>query len=501
MTRLKVEEFKSFCREFLSKQGIAALRPYGRFVGVAEPTAKSKNVLIDEIIAILAQEMEPTPRSPRGAPIKDDFVDPYIKKAMESICDQYPVVYADNGTDESDIRKKLKELSEQNRYWSVEDSKTKELSQNGQRKIYKGQMEWENGIPMLLPMDLNKNGSRILLSEDMLKVYDLREGDVITCFAQRTANALVATTILTVDEMIAEKFSRRRFEELPICFPKNRISFYGNERAGAVVNKCFEWLTPIGKGQRVLVSAPPKAGKSTLLLEMATSIANLNENMKVLVLLIDQSHESVGRFRDRVRAEEIICTTYEDAPEQHVLAAEFLIKRAKRYAEAGKDVCLIVDSFNALARAYDQTALAVGGRTLACGLENKTIQYIKKYFGTARCLSCGCSITMIGALATETGDPADDVLKAELTAVGNLKVELSDALAKKRIYPAIDFLNTQGNGNEGLLSFPEKDVEGQLRAEYIPKHGDEAFSKLLSECVTWNDLQTAIFPQYKDHKK
>lgn len=501
MTRKNVNEFKLACLEFLSKQGLSALRPYGRDVGVAEPTKKSKNELVEAIVAILAGEASPTPRSTRGAPVKDDFVDPKIHEHIKNLCAQYPIVRTAQNLDVFDIEARLKNAKENEWVLTVEDPNARELEINGVREIFKGQLETLNGVSMLLPLNCTDSEQKIVISVEMIRAFDLREGDVITCYAEKRNSILVATTVLTVNEFVAESFHRGRFDDCLACDPQKKIHFYAGEPYGSVTEKCLEWLSPVGKGQRGLLIASPKCGKSTLLLEAARSAAKHNNGIKTFVLLVDQSPENVGHFRKFVDADNLLYTTYEDEPERQVFVAEFLLKRAKRYAECGKDVLLIVDSFNALAHAYNDTENSAGGKLLAGGMESKTVQYLKRYFGSARCLERGGSITMLGALSIGTGNPADELLKAELSAIANLEINLSEELAKRRVYPAIDLFNTQGKRNGVLFGAVGECFDVFLRNEYFSKYSEENLFTLISESTSFGELEEKAYKQFKNKKK
>ncbi len=496
MTRKNVNEFKYACKEFLSKQGIAALRPYGREVGVAEPTKKNKEELVSAIIAVLAGELSPIPRSKKGAPVKDDFVDPNIHEHMNYLCKRYPIV-SETQCDDFDVQTRLKELKEHPHVLRVEDPNARILERKEIREIYKGQLETLNGVSMLLPLNCMDNADKIIISVELIRVYALREGDVVTCHAEKRNNVLVATEVLTVNELVVDSFKRVDFDGCNVCFPQKQIHFY-SEQYNSVTSKYLQWLISIGKGQRGLVISPPKAGKSTLLLEAASTASKLNKSMRVFTLLVDQSPENIGLFRKLVGGENLVYTTYEDEPERQVFVAEFILKRAKRYAECGLDVLLIVDSFSGLAHAYNETDASVGGKVLPGGLESKTVHYLKRYFGSARCLENGGSITILGSVAVDTGDPSDELLKAQLSAIGNLEISLSDELAKRRVYPAIDILHSQGNRSGAQVEERELAFDAFLRGVYLPEFGGASLLELIKQSSSWEELEEKVYQSIKN---
>ena len=264
------------------------------------------------------------------------------------------------------------------------------------KEVYRGQLEKLNGVPMLLGLDCSENEAKIIISIDLIRQHDLREGDIISCFAEKSHTAFVATEILTVNDVLVNDLKRSNFDQCEACYPTKRIALYDKEKANSLTSKYLHWLLPIGCGQRGCILSSPKAGKTNLLYEIAYNARKLNENLTVLVLLIDQSPENVTKFRKIVDSGNLVYTTYDDMPERQVFAAGFLLKRAKRLAESGNNVLFIVDSLSALAHAFNETRESSGGKTFSGGLESKTLQYIKKYFGAARCLEKSGSITMIG---------------------------------------------------------------------------------------------------------
>lgn len=492
MSRINENEFKLTCRNFLSKQTISVLRPYGRKIGVAEPTAKSKQDLIEEIIAILAGEQSPTPRSLRGAPVRDDFVDPAVVERMEVICKNFPDESEYRPDDGREIRARLQELKNNPILWKVEDPNAARLVPKTRPVIFKGQYVTKGDLRFLLPLSLSALEEKIWITSDTEHNERLREGDIVTCYAEREGEDLIATEVVTINGTLIEFFRRGRFEEFPACYPYQKIQFYQAEKNEKLSDKFFDWLLPVGKGQRGLLLSPPKAGKSTLLLEMANAIQRCSSEVKLLVLLIEQSPENIGQFRKLMDREDLIYTTYEDSPEKQIENAEFLLNRAKRLAECGKHVCLLVDSFSSLAHVYNDTNESIGGRVLVGRMESKTLQYMKRFFGTARCLENSGSLTMMGALSTSTGDPADDLLATELAQIANYRIYLQEPFGKNKLYPTIDFVKTQGNQNGTLADCAETKLYECLQDNYLPKHGVEKLFSELSQASNSQQFQQKI---------
>ena len=491
-----VMEYKYECKVFLSEFALNALRSYARSIGVNNPTKdKKKNVLIDEIVAVLAGEVLPQAPSSRGAPVKNDLVDPKLIDGIKKI----RRAHIKKGGLEDTIER-FRELEENPYTFCVADSGT---SSNNSipGATYCGQLETINGVSILLPISASDSIPKIVIGVELIRAYDLREGDVVSCRAEKHQNLLVAVEIISINDIKVEYFTRGNFDGGKICYPYQRINFCEKKGSNTTIAKVLEWLVVVAKGQRGLVVAPPKTGKTTLLTEMAIAAKRANKNFTVISLLVDQAPEAISLYRELAGGNNLLFTTYEDSPERQMFIAEFALKRAKCYAETGKDVLLLVDSFNALCRAFNDTDESLGGKTLACGLESKTVQYLKRYFGTARCLERGGSLTIIGSLSINTGNPTDDLLRAELAPVSNLEIVLSDELAKRRIYPAIDLCDTRGKRASMATGMREALTNDLIRNEYLSKFCIEDLYKVVTESATFQDMETQIIRQLDKKKK
>ena len=498
--------FKDHCNRYLSTLGLALLRSYGRHIGVAQATEKKKQVLIDCIISILVGETAAIPRSKRGAPVRDDGFNPrYINEEIDMIRRKCIEAVQGEGAASPRIERGNPEpvsmridglpIKEDPRLIRVEDCNAGKhnMFRQYERSIYKGQLTTINRVSYLFPTNCRDTGEKIIVPVELIHAYDLHEGDVITCHAKQSQLALIAEDVLTINDLVPNPERKRiHFDEEDACYPVQRITFYDKDKMSSVTMKYLQWLIPIGRGHRGCIHSTPKAGKTKLLLDIAEAALVLNPYVRVLALLIDQSPETVSQFRKVLPTEQFLYTTYEDAPERQVFVADFLLQRAKSLADSGHDVLVLVDSFNALAHAYNDTDASVGGRTFACGIESKTIHYLKKYFGCARCLEKGGSITMIGALSEGTGNAADDLISAELSAVENLHIQLSDELAVKHIYPTIDLMQTHVKQEEQLISKKETEFTRNFRSQYLAKIGEEGLREILSQSKTYEEFVNTV---------
>ena len=477
-----IKEFKYECTAFLSALGIVKLRPYARYIGVDSPTKeKKKEVLIEEIVLVLTGEVEPT-WSNRGAPVKNNYVDPEIIETVEKLRSQY----LNAPKDVYDFTKQYKEIKENPFVLRVEDPDMQK-EDGHTREIYRGQLASINNVPFLLPLDCKDPPPQWVVSVEQIHLNDLRDGDVITCYAKKNKGVLVASDILTINGLVNDRSKRAHFDACDACFPTERIRLSDGQPT-SITAKYLQWLLPFGKGQRGCIISSPKNGKTTLLAEIAAATSSVQQDLTVLAVLIDQPPEIVGQFRKIVKKDNFISTSYEDAPERKVFVAEFLLNRAKRFVERGLDVVLFIDSLTALAHAYNETKDSVGGKMLSCGLESKTLQFIKRYFGSARCLEKGGSLTILSTLSTATGDPADDVLFSELSPLANFEIRLSDRLAIKRIFPAIELQDATVKQSRLLFTSQEESFDVWLRGEYLPLHGEEGLRNAIMQSKTYEEF-------------
>ena len=481
-----VEIYRGRLKDYLDSLVLKNLRAYGRYKGVSNSTEKKKSKLIDDIIGVLVGEIPPQKPSTRGAPVKNDFVDPKIEENIARIrkeCEN--VSSATKGLPAFD--EMVKDLGQ---FYSPDGQVLRFESPLAESKgqagcVYRGQIQTLNGIACLLPTDcIEENSQKIFLPTELIREHDLREGDIISCHARKGENALIVCEVLSVNDIFEQMPRRLQFETAEVGFPKTPIRFLGEGVAATPLHKYLEWVTPVFKGQRGLLISTPKAGKTTTLYNMVKSLGQTDSTVLPLVLLIDQSPEVVGAFRSAVHAENVIYSTYEDESDKQVFTAEFLLKRAKRMAETGRDVVLFVDGFNALARAYNETEESEGGKVLEGGLESKTVHYLKKFFGAARKLNKGGSLTIIGTLSCDTGNPSDDLLVRELTALSNLQLYLDEKLSLKRVYPAIDALHSRTS----LGGFDMQTADTFLQTEFLPRFDSEGLSSLLSQANSIEEL-------------
>ncbi|MBR2441871.1 MAG: hypothetical protein IKB20_02235 [Clostridia bacterium] len=492
---INMDELKQAYRHHLLAFKIKPLQAYARSIGVDSPTKQNKDEVILSIIAVRTGEIQPIPLSTRGAPVKNTDFDANLPEGLEEIDVRF-MVGKQNAIpslpNSFDYKARINEIKRHPTVWTLRDPDAKEPEDESAKRIYKGQIATFNGVSMLLPLDGLDKEEKFLIPVELIRQGELEEGDVITCYAEERGQCLVATDVLTVNERVCGTYRRKKLEESALCFPEERLHFYDGKKFTAATNKYLEWLIPFGKGQRGLIIGPPKSGKSTLFLQTANAAKELNDGLQVFVLLVGQSPENVGLFRKQVPAEHFVYTTYEEEPERQIFLANLMLSRAVKYAECGNDVLLLVDSINALASAYNDTEESSGGKKLEGGLESKTVQYIKKYLGTARCFDKGGSITILGALSCATGNPADEGLFTRLSPISGLDIVLSGELAKRRIYPAVDYARTRSKDGNTLASDREVLLENKIRDSYLPANGQEALIELLKKSQNLEEFEKSL---------
>lgn len=483
MNERALEELKQAYTEYLSTLSIGSLRSVGRHVGVNQSTLKKKGALVKDIVEILIGNVPPAAKTNRGAPVKDAYIDPKIFSKLDEIKFQYL-----SGITEDDTEANIPEAAEKQEVAdNVIDFRSPEYEpQQGyfEQEVYTGQLETINGVSSLFPLNgRDASVEKIIVTVSEIKKHDLRDGDIVVCHAEKRHAALVATEILSVNSLPVGEDKRSRFELSEVCYPDQRISFY-SEKSNSSALKYIDWLIPLGKGQRGVVTSSPKAGKTMLLKEVAKAVSEEHPDIRLLVLLTEQSPEAVGEFKKIVPKADFIYTTYDDEAETHVFAADFLLKRAKRFAEMGMDVLMLVDSLTALAHAYNETEESSGGKTLSCGLESKTLHYIKKFFGSARCLAQGGSLAILGTLSVDTGNPMDDILAGELLGAANSEIRLSDMLVAKNVFPAIDVAHSQTKRSDLLLTPEELKCETFIRNRYLSTFEAEDLAQLIEKSTS-----------------
>ncbi len=322
----------------------------------------------------------------------------------------------------------------------------------------------------------------VYVAPSQIRRFGLRTGDIIEGNTRiKTMNEKFSALLYLrkVNGYPPELATRRRnFEDMTPIFPNERIRL---ETPGAsVAMRIMDLMSPVGKGQRGMIVSPPKAGKTTLLKEVAKSILKNVPDMHMIILLIDERPEEVTDIKEAIEGPnvEVIYSTFDELPDHHKRVAEMVIERAKRLVEHRKDVCILLDSITRLTRAYNLT-VPPSGRTLSGGLDPAALHMPKRFFGAARNMREGGSLTILATALVETGSKMDDVVYEEFKGTGNMEMVLDRKLSEKRVFPAIDIPKSGTRREDLLLSTDELDAINVMRKALNGLKSDEAVDKIL----------------------
>ena len=383
---------------------------------------------------------------------------PVKKRASKKKVEEAPPVAEEAKEEESENKPEEQAEEEEEKVDEKTEAKTEENAEEKPRPEVTGILDIaEDGGFGFLRFDNFLTSDRdIYVSPTQIRRFNLKTGDKI-CGISRLPNqgerfgALLYVNSVN-DQEPGEAIRRPDFSSLTPIFPNKRLSM--EVSAKDLSTRLIDLIAPVGKGQRGLIVAPPKAGKTTLLKRIANSIETNHPDVSLIVLLVDERPEEVTDMKRSLTSGEVIYSTFDERPQHHVKVAEMVLARAQRMAEHKQDVVILLDSITRLARAYNLVEQP-SGRTLTGGLDPNALYKPKKFFGAARNIEEGGSITILATALVETGSRMDDVIYEEFKGTGNMELHLDRRLSEKRIFPAID-LNRSGTRREDLLMDQEE---------------------------------------------
>ena len=323
----------------------------------------------------------------------------------------------------------------------------------------------------------------VYVSPSQIRKFNLKTGDIISgntrikTQQEKFSALLYLKSINGLPPFVAMK--RYNFEDMTPIFPNERLKM---ERGSKEVSmRILDLISPIGKGQRGMIVSPPKAGKTTLLKDIAKSIQQNNPQMHLIILLIDERPEEVTDIKEAIQGEnvEVIYSTFDELPEHHKRVSEMVMERAKRLVEHQKDVIILLDSITRLARAYN-LIVPPSGRTLSGGLDPAALHMPKRFFGAARNMREGGSLTILASALIETGSKMDDVIYEEFKGTGNMELVLDRKLSEKRVFPAIDIQKSSTRREDLLLNQEEMEAVYIMRKALNGMKSDEAVENILN---------------------
>lgn len=463
-------KFIKLSEEILKGQSLSVVREIGRQMGVQSPSSLSIPGLISEILKIQSGELAPVKQVKRGAPSKPVDVSAFYERAET---DNMPA---------TDLQKKLPECNYDNVKTVSENSEI--IMRDDSENLITGVLEQHvSGYGFLRVNNYENSDGDVYVSQQNIKKYNLRRGDKVTCKARPTqANAAALTEVVSINDLSPEVFLKRKnFDDLVPYYPTDRIRL--ETEPGVLSTRCADLFAPLGMGQRGLIVAPPKAGKTTFLKAMASAIEKNYPDIKLIILLIDERPEEVTDMKRSVKGE-VVYSTFDENPEHHIRAAELVINRAKRLVEVGKNVVILMDSITKLTRAYNNLVES-SGKTLSGGIDPAALYAPKKFFGAARNIEGGGSLTLISTALVDTGSRMDDVIYEEFKGTGNMEIHLSRDLAEKRIFPAIDIVKSGTRRDDLLLTDKERTAVYKLRKLFGElEDATENFLTMLSKTKT-----------------
>ena len=322
----------------------------------------------------------------------------------------------------------------------------------------------------------------VYVSPSQIRRFNLKTGDILkgnTRVKSQNEKFSALLYVTHINDIKANEIHRLNFEDMTPIFPNERLHL--ERPGGSMAMRITDLVSPIGKGQRGMIVSPPKAGKTTLLKDAAKSILKNNPEMHLIILLIDERPEEVTDIKEAIKGKnvEIIYSTFDELPEHHKRVSEMTIERAKRLVEHKKDDTIFIDSITRLARAYNLT-VPPSGRTLSGGLDPAALHMPKRFFGAARNMREGGSLTILATALVDTGSKMDDVVYEEFKGTGNMELVLDRKLQEKRVFPAIDIAKSGTRREDLLLTAEEQEAVDIMRKALNGMKSDEATENILN---------------------
>ncbi len=327
----------------------------------------------------------------------------------------------------------------------------------------------------------------IYVPSNQIRRFNLKTGDYIVGNSRMQHEGERYEALLYVQTVNGDKVDvsihRKPFEDLTPIYPDERLRLEGDRNDFSM--RLIDLIAPIGKGQRGIIVAPPKAGKTTLLKSIANSITTNHPEVKLIVLLIDERPEEVTDMQRSIKGD-VIFSTFDEEPQNHTKVAEIVLERAKRLVEHKKDVVILLDSITRLSRAYNLT-VNPSGRTLSGGLDPGALFKPKRFFGAARNVEEGGSLTILATALIETGSRMDDVIFEEFKGTGNMEVHLDRKMQEKRIFPAVDIAKSGTRKEELLMSKKEIETVWGIRKAFSNQNSQDATEEIINRLVRTSD--------------
>ncbi len=456
-------------REKLETLSVSVLKEFAKDKNIKNISAMRKSELIDAILAANNEKEQTHSKHDEEKTVKKEVKrsSSYERNAHAADIVNDEKVSYDNrqqenrqqeSTDTADIQENVPEIADG----------ILEVLQEGY-----GFIRCENFLP---------GDNDVYVAPSLIRKFNLKTGDIIRgpkrpkTQSEKFSAISFLETVNGLSPIVAQR--RRAFETLTPIFPNERIHLEKN--SNTIAMRMVDLISPIGKGQRGMIVSQPKSGKTTLLKQIANAVTKNNPEMHLMILLIDERPEEVTDIRESIVGDnvEVIYSTFDELPERHRRVSEMTIERAKRLVEQKQDVIILLDSITRLARAYNLTVQA-SGRTLSGGLDPAALHMPKRFFGAARNMREGGSLTILATALVETGSKMDDVVFEEFKGTGNMELVLDRKLSEKRVFPAIDIAKSGTRREDLLLNKEELEAVDIMRKALNGLKTDEAAERIL----------------------
>lgn len=439
-------------KEIYERKTLAELKEIAKQLNIKNISKLKKSELIDAIIENSPKSIE------KNGVILQEKITPKVKSEETNVV---------NNSFNKDIREENKEerkedIKEENR----EEKRERLKVMINESNTAKGVLEIleNNSFGFLRCNNYQTGENDIYVSPSQIRRFNLRTGDEVEGKVREAKEGEKFKALLYVERVNGENperaVGRKSFETLTPIYPQDRLHLETNNE-GDLSSRLMDIICPIGKGQRGIIVAPPKAGKTTLLKKVAQNISKNYPEVKLIVLLIDERPEEVTDMKRSINGD-VIYSTFDEEPQNHEKVSQMVLERAKRMVEQGKDVVILLDSLTRLSRAYNLT-ITPTGRTLSGGLDPGALIMPKKFFGAARNIEEGGSLTILATALIDTGSRMDDMIFEEFKGTGNMEVHLDRKLQERRIFPAIDIYKSGTRKEDLILSDEEKEVAYSIR--------------------------------------
>ena len=438
--------------ENYNEMTLVNLKEIDKEKGIKNISKLKKSELIEELVKITPNKIE------KNGVILTEKIAPKNRNIEASIHIEENVnneAYVSNSRDRYNVTEEDKEEKKERLKVMINES-------NSSKGVL--EIQENNSFGFLRCNNYLTGENDIYVSPSQIRRFNLRTGDEVEGKVREAKDGEKFKALLFVEKVNGESpdkaIGRKNFENLTPIYPNERLHLE-TDNGRDLSSRLMDFMCPIGKGQRGIIVAPPKAGKTTLLKRIAQNISKNYPDIKLIVLLIDERPEEVTDMKRSINGD-VIYSTFDEEPQNHAKVSQMVLERAKRMVEQGKDVVILMDSITRLSRAYNLT-ITPTGRTLSGGLDPGALLMPKKFFGAARNVEEGGSLTILATALVETGSRMDDMIFEEFKGTGNMEVHLDRRLQERRIFPAIDIYKSGTRKEDLLLSDEEKEVAFAIR--------------------------------------